>query len=117
MSIKIAQTEIIRQVELALAEDVGSGDITAQLIPPSQRATAIVICREPGILCGNDWFKEVFAQLDKSIEVDCTLKDGDSFTAGQTIYTIKGLARPILTGERTALNFLQSLSGTATITQ
>jgi len=117
MPIQIDKNEIARQVALALAEDVGSGDVTAQLIPPTQGARATVITREPGVLCGVDWFNEVFAQLDQDITTDWTLMDGEHFAAGQTLCTVEGLARPILSGERTALNFLQSLSGTATITQ
>ena len=107
---------IQQQVKLALAEDIGSGDVTAQLLPAQQHALATVIARETGILCGQQWFNEVFAQLDKTIRVDWHANDGEALTANQTVCTISGPTRALLTGERAALNFLQTLSGTATIT-
>ena len=104
------------QVKQALDEDIGDGDVTAQLLPAQQQATATVIARETGILCGQQWFTEVFLQLDKSISINWQADDGDSLNANQTVCTLSGPTRALLTGERTALNFLQTLSGTATIT-
>ncbi len=104
------------QVAQALAEDIACGDLTAGLIPPQQQSVAHLICRESAILCGQDWFNEVFQQLDKSIQINWYCKDGDSIKAAQRVCSISGSARPILTGERTAMNFLQTLSGTATTT-
>ncbi|MDH5407695.1 MAG: carboxylating nicotinate-nucleotide diphosphorylase [Gammaproteobacteria bacterium] len=116
MTITITPQHITQQVQLALAEDIGTGDVTANLIPDKQQITAQVICREDAILCGTQWFNEVFQQLDSSIEISWTSGDSDKVEQNQIICMVKGLARPILTGERTALNFLQTLSGTATIT-
>lgn len=104
------------QVAFALKEDIGSGDITAQLIPDDQHISATVITREPGILCGQAWVNEVFSQLGKNISLDWHNVDGDLLEVNKPFLTIKGHARTILTGERTALNFLQSLSYTATVT-
>jgi nicotinate-nucleotide pyrophosphorylase (carboxylating) len=98
----------------ALAEDVGAGDLTAALIPADARAEAQVIAREDAVLCGTAWFDEVFRQVDKRIRVVWLIKDGDAIRAGQTLCNASGPARGLLTGERTALNFLQLLSGTAT---
>lgn len=110
-------TDTIRaQVELALSEDIGSGDITAQLLPPEQSAQASVITRETGILCGCDWFDEVFRQIDERVMVHWLCHDADHLEPGQTLCTLSGATRALLTGERTALNFLQTLSGTATVT-
>ena len=99
---------------LALAEDVGPGDLTAQLIPADQQAQARVFARETCILCGQPWFDEVFLQLDASIEVDWHVDEGNRAEGDQLICTVRGSARNVLTGERTALNFLQLLSATAT---
>lgn len=100
----------------ALAEDIGTGDITAELIPQSKQSRAQVICREPAILCGTAWFDEVFHQLDKQITIEWQANDGDEIRAGQTICTLEGNARHLLSGERVALNFLQTLSAVATHT-
>lgn len=102
-------------VTLALAEDVGDGDLTAALIPAEARATATVISRETAVLCGTAWFSEVFQQLDSRIEVHWQAQDGDRLAPDQVLCSLAGPARPLLTGERTALNFLQMLSGTATL--
>jgi nicotinate-nucleotide pyrophosphorylase (carboxylating) len=102
-------------VSLALAEDVGEGDLTAALIPADARAAATVISREPAVLCGTAWFDEVFRQLNSRIEVHWQAHDGDRLERDQLLCTLQGPARPLLTGERTALNFLQALSGTATL--
>ena len=101
-------------IRIALAEDVGAGDVTARLCE-SKNISAHVISREPAILCGQQWFDQTFQQLDASIHVDWNHQDGDSIFAEQIICTINGNAPSILTGERTALNFLQTLSGTATV--
>jgi nicotinate-nucleotide pyrophosphorylase (carboxylating) len=101
-------------VERALEEDVGSGDVTADLVPGDARADAEVVSRESAVLCGRPWFDGVFRHLDASIRIEWTAADGDRVEAGQRICRLSGPARPMLTGERTALNFLQLLSGTAT---
>ena len=104
----------IAQIRTALAEDLGSGDLTATLVPQDAVVQAKVLVREPAVLCGVAWFDGVFQQLDPSVEIDWQAGDGDRLTIGQTVCVIRGPARPILSGERTALNFLQTLSGTAT---
>jgi nicotinate-nucleotide pyrophosphorylase (carboxylating) len=104
-------TETIRR---ALAEDVGAGDLTAGLIAADASAEAQVITREDAILCGTAWFDEVFRQVDDRLRVVWQVKDGDLIRAGRTLCRVTGPARGLLTGERTALNFLQLLSGTAT---
>ena len=109
--------EIQRSVASALTEDVGAGDLTAALVPETTTATATVITREPTILCGRSWFDEVFKQLDPKISIEWNYMDGQRIIANKTICTLQGSARPLLTGERTALNFLQTLSGTATDTR
>jgi nicotinate-nucleotide pyrophosphorylase (carboxylating) len=111
---KTLAEDVAASVERALAEDVGSGDVTAALIPPQTRARASVVCRDEAILCGRSWFERVFAQLDDHIEIRWQIADGDRLAPGERVCTLDGPARPILTGERTALNFLQTLSGTAT---
>ena len=102
-------------VELALSEDVGGGDLTAALIPAQARAEATVISREAAVLCGAAWFDEVFRQLDLDIRIHWRVADGDRIEGDQVLCTLEGPARSLLTGERTALNFLQALSGTATL--
>ncbi len=103
-------------VTWALAEDIGPGDLTAALIDEDCQATAHVICREPAILCGRDWFDETFRRLSAAVRIDWRYDDGDAVEAGQTLCTLSGPARALLSGERTALNLLQTLSGTATLT-
>ncbi len=105
---------ITEQVRIALAEDVGAGDQTAALILRQAQACAQVICREQAVLCGTAWFDEVFRQLDPHITVRWNADDGDAIVADQLLCTIEGNARALLTAERTALNYLQTLSGTAT---
>lgn len=102
-------------VKCALTEDIGSGDITAALIPESQQSTATVISRETATLAGADWFNEVFKQLDESILIEWQATDGDRIKPNQVLCTLSGSSRALLSGERTALNFLQTLSATATI--
>lgn len=109
------QNNIEQLVRIALAVDVGTGDITSQLIPAEQTANAVIISRENGVMCGMDWAQEVFRQVNSDIHVTWHIKDGDQMSAGQTLCEVAGKARPILTAERLALNFLQTLSGTATI--
>jgi nicotinate-nucleotide pyrophosphorylase (carboxylating) len=108
-----AVDDIARQVALALAEDLGAGDLTATLVPATARTTARVMVRETAILCGSDWFDETFRQLDPTIQTRWGARDGERLTAGQVVCELDGRARPLLSGERTALNFLQTLSGTA----
>jgi len=102
------------QIATALAEDIGSGDQTAALIPSDATATAQVICREQAVLAGSAWFDEVFQQLDSRITIEWQAADGDMLQPDQLLCTLTGNTRAILTGERTALNYLQTLSGTAT---
>ncbi|WP_133012489.1 carboxylating nicotinate-nucleotide diphosphorylase [Marinomonas flavescens] len=104
-------------VTFALKEDVGSGDITAQLIPDDHEITASVISRESAVLCGQDWVNEVFRQLGHNVTLEWLAKDGDLLEPNKPFLTLKGHARTILTGERTALNFIQTLSYTATISR
>jgi len=105
--------DIERSVRIALEEDIGSGDITAELIPADKIANAIVITREHATICGIPWVNEVFRQLDPDVKLEWQVRDGDRVTPNQTLVTLNGRARSLLTGERTALNFLQTLSGTA----
>lgn len=115
----LLRQSIPQQVTAALAEDLGgvadaSADITANLIPADQQATARLITREPGVICGCAWVDEVFAQLGDSVSIQWHVRDGDAVVANQELCTLSGPARAILTGERTAMNFLQTLSATAT---
>jgi nicotinate-nucleotide pyrophosphorylase (carboxylating) len=111
---KVSGDLIARQVAAALAEDLGAGDVTAALVPASQQVRAQIIAREPAILCGADWVDATFRQLDPAIRLEWLAVDGDRLLADLPVVKLSGPARPILTGERTALNFLQTLSGTAT---
>jgi len=109
-------TDLAATVQTALAEDIGEGDISAALIPAAQQACGQVISREAAILCGTAWFDEVFHQLDADITINWQTQDGAVISAGQTLCSLTGNARQLLSGERTALNFLQTLSATATRT-
>jgi len=111
---RVDSNVIARQVAAALAEDLGAGDVTAALVPASQQVRAQIIAREPAVLCGIDWADATFKQLDPSIRLDWQAQDGDALVADRAVVKLAGPARPILTGERTALNFLQTLSATAT---
>jgi nicotinate-nucleotide pyrophosphorylase (carboxylating) len=102
-------------VKLALQEDIGTGDITAQLISEDKKAQAKVITREDAVICGIDWVNEVFKSVSDKLNIEWFIKDGEKVSADTTLFKITGPARAILTGERTALNFLQTLSGTATL--
>jgi nicotinate-nucleotide pyrophosphorylase (carboxylating) len=106
--------DLASQVATALREDVGSGDVTAELVPAAQKARGRVITREDAILCGRPWVEETFRQLDPNIQLSWHAADGDRITADSVIFEIAGPARAVLTGERTALNFMQLLSATAT---
>jgi nicotinate-nucleotide pyrophosphorylase (carboxylating) len=105
---------IARQVASALAEDLGAGDVTAALVPATQQVRAQIIAREPAVLCGTDWADATFKQLDPAIRLEWQVRDGGRLAADVPVLKLSGPARPILTGERTALNFLQTLSATAT---
>lgn len=109
--------DLAEQVARALAEDVGRGDLTAALVPEGRRGRARVITREAAVLCGRPWFDEVFRQLDPSVGVQWSVDEGSCVVPDQLLCRLDGPARSLLTGERTALNFLQSLSGTATTTR
>jgi len=106
-------SQIKAQVADALTEDVGAGDLTASLIDQAKVAQATVISRESAVVCGVAWFNEVFAQVDAAVEIDWAVVDGDEVEADQVLCRIQGSASSVLTAERTALNFLQTLSATA----
>ena len=109
--------DINQVVQRALTEDIGSGDITAALIQKDAQSTAHICSREQAVLCGTAWCNEVFKQLDDTVSIEWYANDGDAIHPGQILCTIKGNSRALLSGERTALNFLQTLSATATITR
>ena len=102
------------QVDAALREDTGSGDVTARLVPATQQVRGAIVTREAAVLCGCAWADETFGRLDPRVQLSWHAADGERLTPGQVICEIAGPARPVLTGERTALNFLQLLSATAT---
>ncbi len=106
---------ITSSVALALAEDIGDGDVTAQLIDAQHHSNATLICREAGKLCGIEWFNQSFLQLDHSTKIQWNFNDGDQLQENDVLCTLKGNTRVLLTAERTALNFLQTLSGTASL--
>ena len=112
----LTQTELRHQVRNALEEDIGSGDLTAHLIGAEEVARAEIICREPAVLCGRAWVNEAFRQFDDAVEITWHATDGKLLNPSQHLCTLIGPARSLLTVERTALNFLQTLSGTATRT-
>lgn len=115
MDLSLYQDDIIAAVTAAIKEDIGNGDITAQLIPETQQAHARIISRDKAVIAGQAWVNEVFRQVDASVEVIWKIEEGDLVEPNQTLFELKGNARSLLTGERCALNFLQSLSGTATL--
>ena len=108
--------DIASTVRRALNEDLGTGDLTARLLPEDATGAAEVVSHEVAVLCGVPWFDEVFRQLDDRIRIDWRHQDGDPIEPGKTVCTLSGPVRALLSGERTALNFLQLLSGTATVT-
>lgn len=118
MSVTPPDSDVVADdVARALAEDVGPGDLTAALVPADATARATVTVREAAVLCGRPWFDAVFAALDPAIAIEWAVEEGASLAPDTRVCTLHGAARQLLTGERTALNFLQLLSGTATITR
>ncbi len=109
-------THLSPQVAHALAEDIGSGDISAELLPENRRVRARLRVREPAVLCGIPWWEETFRQLDTTLATRWHFEEGAQLPADAVVCEIEGPVRALLTGERTALNFLQTLSGTATVT-
>jgi nicotinate-nucleotide pyrophosphorylase (carboxylating) len=109
--------DLPRQVAAALHEDVGSGDVTASLVPATTSVRGEVVSREAAIICGAPWVHETFRQLDPQITLEWCIGEGDTARVGATLLRVAGPARGVLTGERTALNFLQLVSGTATAVQ
>lgn len=109
--------EIARNVDAALAEDVGAGDLTAALVPAARAARATVVAREAGVLCGRDWFDACVLRLDHAAQVQWSAAEGERIEAGQVLCTLTGDARALLTAERSALNFLQLLSAVASKTR
>lgn len=113
----LSESMIAEQVRAALAEDMGDGDLTAALIPAGTLATATIISREVAVVCGCAWLEQCFKQLQPAIALSWHVSDGDQVQANQTLVTIQGDARAMLSAERPALNFLQTLSGVATHTR
>jgi len=109
-------SEILADIERAFGEDIGPGDATADLLDPEARATAVLTCREDAVLSGTAWFDAAFRKLDPAVQIEWLAKDGDRIAAGAAICRLAGKARALVTAERTALNFLQLLSATATVT-
>lgn len=109
--------EISANVATALREDLGSGDITAQLISAERKAAARIISRDAAVICGTAWVDEVFRQLDPRVIVQWQVRDGERVSPNQVLFTLDGSARALLSGERSALNFLQALSAVATRSQ
>lgn len=110
------QNDIKRAVKQAIAEDVGGGDATAALVPNTAQAHGRILVRDECVICGTAWLEEVFHQIDPRIDIQWHVSDGDKVDANTVICDLRGPARPLLTGERTALNFLQTLSAVATKT-
>ena len=105
---KVLPADIASSVRRALSEDLGKGDLTASLVAENLGCEAKVLCRENAVLCGSAWFEQVFLQIDDGITIEWLLSDGDALDPGDTVCEISGPARSVLTGERTALNFLQT---------
>ena len=116
-TLQVPQSTIEENVFNALKEDIGDGDITARLIPHDSISLATVISRENCVFCGLDWFDETYRQIDPEILIDWFVNDGDNITTDQVICSISGSSQHIVTGERTALNFVQTLSATATLSK
>lgn len=110
---KIDSAVVQADVQRALREDVGDGDLTGTLLPVDRQGTARVVAREPAVVCGRPWFDAVYAQLDPAVTVQWDVSEGDTVAADQTLCRLSGPVRSLFTGERTALNFLQLLSATA----
>jgi len=113
----ITLSSIVENIKTSFQEDIGSGDITASLIAYDATLDVSLICREPAVLCGSQWFSQAFLQLDPEIEIHWLASEGQLLQADSIVCQLKGNARAILSAERTALNFLQTLSATATVTQ
>ena len=111
------QHQIQQQVAKALAEDIGVADFTAELSNPQTMGQATIVARESAVICGIPWVNQVFQQLSTDVVLDWQCQEGDQVNAGQVILKLHGPARAMLTGERTALNFLQTLSAVATLTK
>jgi nicotinate-nucleotide pyrophosphorylase (carboxylating) len=111
---RVPNDVISRQVDTALAEDLGAGDVSAALVPDTQQVRAQIVAREPAVLCGTDWVEATFRKLDPAIRLEWLAHDGERIVTNMPVLRLAGSARPILSGERTALNFLQTLSATAT---
>jgi nicotinate-nucleotide pyrophosphorylase (carboxylating) len=109
-------SEILADVDRAFAEDIGPGDATADLLDANASATAVLTCREAAVLCGTAWFDAAFRKLDPNVQIEWLAADGDRIAAGSALCQIAGKARALVTAERSALNFLQLLSATATVT-
>lgn len=103
------------EISAYLDEDIGSGDVTANIIPASAQAAAAVVCRQDAVICGQGWFDAVFGRLSSDVVIEWYCREGQSVVSGALLCKLKGPARALLSGERTALNLLQTLSGTATI--
>ncbi len=114
LTVNDIQQDIEKTVKWALEEDIGGGDITAQLIPATNQSHARIISRDNAVIAGVAWVNEVFKQLDESVDVIWHIKEGDLVKSNQTLFELKGNSRSLLTGERAALNFLQTLSAVAT---
>lgn len=110
------QSVVLADAKRALAEDIGTGDASADLISPSAKASARVVCREQATLAGAPWFEACMRELDPDLQIEWHYRDGDTVEAGATLCEMKGRARSLLSAERSALNFLQTLSATATVT-
>ena len=111
----VPQSIIEENVFNALKEDIGEGDITAELIPHDNISLATVISREDCVFCGVDWFEETYRQIDEQVLIDWSIEDGDKVEANQILCTLSGSSQSIVSGERAALNFAQTLSATATL--
>ena len=109
--------DVVPSVRTALQEDIGNGDFTANLVPADRRANATVTSREAAVVCGAPWFEQCFRELDPAVEIRWRVKDGAEVAPGDIVCEIGGNARALLTAERTALNYLQTLSATATATR
>jgi nicotinate-nucleotide pyrophosphorylase (carboxylating) len=108
---------VTQDVTRALAEDIGTGDLTARLVPADRTSNARLLTREDGVLCGTEWFNRTFEELDPDVEIFWHHQDGDDIVAGSSLCELEGSARAMLTAERTSINFVQLLSGIATRTR
>ena len=117
MGISLGEYPDPADIDRFLAEDVGTGDLTAETLPKHLKASATVITREAMVLCGKHWFDGVFRRLDSGVAIEWLHAEGDWVEAGETLCRLQGPAHSLMTGERTALNLLQTLSGTATVSR